>query len=80
MPMVGRLDFRCHVAAVLLDFSGNASLPSIRLLPSTSSNHCSGPEGENLNPRIKSTPGVSCAASASAPLGIAGAFGWVCSQ
>ena len=31
--------------------------------------------GENSIPRIKSTPSVDCAASASASLGIAGAFG-----
>ena len=47
------------------------------LLPSTSSNHGRGPSGENLKPRIISTPGVSWAASASAWLGIAGAFGCV---
>jgi len=57
-----------------------ASLPKILLFPSTSSNQGNGPDGENLNPKIKSTPGVSWAASASAPLGIAGAFGWVCNQ
>ena len=48
-----------------------AFLPNILLFPSTSSNQGKGPDGENLNPKIKSTPGVSCAASASAPLGIA---------
>ncbi len=74
---VGAIPNTCRLS---LEENQDFFSPIILLSPSISSNQGRGPSGENCIPKIKSTPSVDWAASASAPLGIAGQFGWVCNQ